>query len=153
MVGGVVNHDNCSLPPLSVDRVKVVAQLNEEEAKGATVVLATVDGVHQPAVTAHCCYDAEGSQTLHGSHHIGLTWPAPAMLPLICLVQHTLINVDNSLSLDHVLNVVSSSQLPLQLSLLLVVSIIDGLDFLVGEAQLIFEIAVDHPRAEPQLDF
>ena len=75
------------------------------------------------------------------------------MLPLICLVEHTFINVDNCFSLDHILNVVGSSQLPLQLSLLLVVSIVDRLDFLVGQTKLTFEISVNHPLAEVKLNF
>ena len=132
MVRSIVYHDDCCLPPLWVDRVQIVAQFDQEEGESVTVVLATVDGVHQPALTAYCCNDAERSQTLHGSDHVSLTRPAPAMLPLICLVEHTFVDVDNSLPLDHVLNVVGSSQLSLQLGLLLIVGIVDRLDFLVG---------------------
>ena len=75
------------------------------------------------------------------------------MLPLVSLVEHTFVNVDNCFPLDHILNVVGSSKLPLQLGLLLVVSLIDGLDFLVREAQLIFEVSVNHPFAKVKLDF
>lgn len=66
------------------------------------------------------------------------------MLPLISLIEHTFIDIDNHFVLSHVLNIVSCSQLPLELRFLLVVSIIDGLHFLVGETQLKPQIAIDH---------
>jgi hypothetical protein len=75
------------------------------------------------------------------------------MLSLISFVENTFIDVDDHLSLSHVLNVVSCSQLPLKFSLLLVVCIIDWLHFLVGETQLNLQVAIDHSLAQVQLDF
>ena len=117
-----------------IDRVEVVAELDQEEGKSGTIVFATVHRIHEPTFTAYCCNNAKKSQPLLSSEHISLTKPAPAMLPFICLVEDTFVNIDDSFSLYHILNVVSSSQLPLQLSLLFVVSIVDRLDFLVRHA-------------------
>ena len=134
MIGRIVYHDYCGLPPPRIDGIIVVAQLDQEEAESVTIIFTTIDGIHQLTITSGCCNDAESSQPLHGSDHISLAWPAPTMLPLICLVEHTFVNVDNGLPLHHILNVVGSCQLALQLSLFFVVGIIDGVDFLVGEA-------------------
>jgi hypothetical protein len=75
------------------------------------------------------------------------------MLSLISFVENTFIDVDDHLSLSHVLNVVSCSQLPLKFSLLLIVCITDWLHFLVGKTQPILQIAIDHSLAQVKLDF
>ena len=110
MVGCVVNHEYRCLPPFWIDRIIVVAKLDQKQTKGATIVFTTINRVHQLAITAYCCYDAERSQSLHSSNHISLTRPAPAMLSLICLVKHTFVNVDYCFPLDHIFDVVGSSK-------------------------------------------
>ena len=113
MVGRIINHDDGSLSPLWIDRVQVVAQLDQEESKSSTIVPATVDGIHQPTNNAHCCYDTERFQTLHCSDHVSLARPTPTMLSIISLVEHTFINIDNYFILNHILNVIGSSKLAL----------------------------------------
>ena len=75
------------------------------------------------------------------------------MLPLICLVDNTFINVDNYLPLGHILDVVGCCQLALQLCCLFIVSSRYGLDLLVGEAQFVAQIPGEHRLAQSELDF
>ena len=133
MVRGVVYHDYSILSPVGISFIKMIAEFNQEQHEGIAIIFYTIDCKHELAITAHCCYHTERSESLHGCNHIALPCKAPPMLSLICLIENTFINVDDDFALSHVFNVVSCSQLQLKLSLLFVVCIIDGIYFLVGE--------------------
>jgi hypothetical protein len=153
VIGSVVNHEDSILSPVGIGFIQVIAELNQEQHEGVAIVLSTVDSVHEPAITTYRCYHTQRSESLHCGHHIPLACKAPTMLSLIRLVKNTFINVDDDFALSHVLDIVSCSKLPLELSLLLIVSIINWLHFLVGETQLKLEIAIDHRLAHVKLNF
>ena len=129
MVGSIIYHDYCTRSPLPINAVEVIAQFDQEQHEGITVVLSTVDSEHKLAVATHRSYNTESSQPLHSSSHVPLPSFAPPPLSFISLIKNTFVNVDNNLTFRHELDVISCCHLPLQLSLLLIVHHTDWLHF------------------------
>ena len=85
----------------------MITEFDQKKHKCAAIILPTVDSIHEMALTADCSYDTQGSETLHSSDHVVFSRIAPSMLPLISLVDHALIYVDDDFALGHVLYIVS----------------------------------------------
>ena len=103
VVASIVHHEDGALPPVVVLRVKVLAELHQEESEGGAVGLATVYGVKEFTCAGQCCNEIHTLRT-QGSGHLVL--PAllqPATLAFVGGVNHTLVDVnDTDLSVEGV---------------------------------------------------
>jgi hypothetical protein len=127
VIGSIVYHNYCARSPLPINAVQVIAQFDQEQHEGIAVVLPTVDGEHELTITAHCSYDTESSQSLHSSSHVSLPSFAPSSLSFIRLIENAFIYIDDSLTFRQKFDVVGCCHLPLQFSLLLIMSRTDRL--------------------------
>ena len=96
VVASIVHHEDGVLPPVVILRVKVLAELHQEEPEGGAVGLAAVSGVQELARAGQCCYEIHTLWT-QGSGHLVL--PAllqPATLAFVGGVYHTLINIHDT---------------------------------------------------------
>ena len=96
VVASIVHHEDGALPPVVVLRVKVLAELHQEEPEGGAVGLAAVSGVQELARVGQRCYEIHTLRT-QGSGHLVL--PAllqPPTLAFVCGVDHTLVDVHDT---------------------------------------------------------
>ena len=96
VVASIVHHEDGALPPVVVLRVKVLAELHQEEPEGGAVGLAAVSGVQELARAGQRCYEIHTLRT-QGSGHLVL--PAllqPPTLAFVCGVDHTLVDVHDT---------------------------------------------------------
>lgn len=114
MVGGIVKEDHCLPPPLLIDGVQVLAQLDHEQEEGIAGGEAFVHSVEEVAQVADGSYQVEalwlagqGGDVLHTSDQ-------PPSLAMLVQGEDTLIHVDDSPPLIQELDVASSSILPLE---------------------------------------
>ena len=96
VIASIVYHEDGVLPPVVILRVKVLAELHQEESEGGAVGLATVYGVKEFTCAGQCCNEIHTLRT-QGSGHLVL--PAllqPPTLAFVCGVDHTLVDVHDA---------------------------------------------------------
>ena len=114
MIGGIVQEQDGLLPPHTIFLLQFFHQPEDEPVDGVAVVGAPIEGEVAPAFTANPSNDVDLVEPL-GSVDILLDFlQLPGLLPLICEVQSTFINIDDSLAFTEGLNVLIGGILSLE---------------------------------------
>jgi hypothetical protein len=97
VVGGVVKHDDCLLPPLYILGVKIVTELEKKQTEGTTIGLAAVHSKQDLPSTAESGNDIHTLQPLVLGDQVPLPSREPSSLPMVSKLDHRFVDIDDPL--------------------------------------------------------
>ena len=113
MIHGIVEHQHRVLSPAMILTIQMVDKLPKEVTKGDAVGSPVVDGIEHFTSIAHSSYDVELGQALAVRDEVLHTLDQPTVSSVISCSEVALINIDDSPTFMHGLDVLSSCKLTL----------------------------------------
>ena len=113
MIHGVVEHHQSVLSPAMIFTIEVVDKLPYEVTEGDAVGSPVVYGIEHFTSVAHSSYDVELGQALAVRDEVLNTLDQPTVPSIISCSEVALINIDDSPTFMHGLDVLSSCKLTL----------------------------------------